>query len=83
MYFPVSAAGYILLGQNVPSNILLFQDEMSVIVKVAIIFEVVNLIVTYLISFNPICQTFEEIFNLPRSRLLLLDKKTLVIKLNL
>lgn len=64
LYLPVAAAGYGLLGSEVSSNIIL-AVEFNTVVKCAIVMEIVNLIGTYIISFNPIGQGFEEMFNVP------------------
>ncbi|KAF2363943.1 Amino acid transporter transmembrane domain, partial [Trinorchestia longiramus] len=64
VYLPVAVAGYGLLGNTVSSNILLAVGDNTVVV-VAIVTEVLNLLGTYLITFNPISQTFEEMLNIP------------------
>ena len=69
LYLPVAAAGYGVLGNTVSSNILL-SLEFNAVVKTAIVLEIVNLLGTYLISFNPIGQGFEEVFNVPKRKLI-------------
>ncbi|KAA0203467.1 amino acid transporter ANT1-like [Hyalella azteca] len=64
LYLPVAAAGYGLLGNTVAGNILL-SVGLSPVVKVAIVTEIINLLGTYLISFNPIGQSFEEMLKIP------------------
>ena len=69
MYLPVAVTGYTLMGTDVAGNILLYGgDHMTLVVKIAVVMEVINLIATYLIAFNPVCQIFEEILNMPRGR---------------
>ncbi|KAB7494716.1 Amino acid transporter ANTL1, partial [Armadillidium nasatum] len=67
MYLPVAITGYTLLGYEVPGNILLYRrGDLTVALKIAISLEIVNLLGTFLIVFNPICQIGEEILNIPR-----------------
>lgn len=78
----MAAAGYILLGSAVPSNILLYAgDNLSTPLKVAVILEVVHLVVNFIISCNAAGQAFEEIFNLPRGKKFLyyLDLSTIIV----
>ncbi|XP_071531714.1 uncharacterized protein [Panulirus ornatus] len=60
LYLPVTAAGYAVQGIDVGDNILLTVDTSKGIVKAAIVMEVINLLGTYIISFNPIGQMFED-----------------------
>ncbi|XP_076030196.1 uncharacterized protein LOC143018587 [Oratosquilla oratoria] len=63
LYLPVGATGYILIGNAVSDNILTEID--GVVVHVAMIMQIINLIGTYVISFNPISQTFEDFLAIP------------------
>ncbi|XP_076030195.1 uncharacterized protein LOC143018586 isoform X2 [Oratosquilla oratoria] len=64
LYLPVSIAGYGVFGTNVNDNILMNVEGIAV--NVARGMEVVNLLGTFLISFNPVAQSLEEAFNLPQ-----------------
>lgn len=69
MYFPVASAGYILLGSDVPANILLYAGgSLSIPLKVAVILEVIHLVVTYMIASNTVALTFEDILNVPHRK---------------
>ena len=69
MYLPVAVTGYAVLGDEVVDNILLYRGkDTTTLVKVAIGFEVVNLLGSFLITFNPIGLILEEIFNVPPSK---------------
>ncbi|KAK7063065.1 hypothetical protein SK128_023880 [Halocaridina rubra] len=68
MYLPVTVAGYAVQGYEVGDNILLSVDVTSGVVKAAIVLQVVNLLGTYLITFNPIGQTFEGLFKVEGSK---------------
>ena len=70
MYLPVAISGYTMLGIQVPNNILLYRGGFTAIaVKIAIIFEVINLLGSFIITFNPIALILEEIFAVPPSKL--------------
>ncbi|XP_068244512.1 uncharacterized protein [Palaemon carinicauda] len=72
LYLPVAVAGYVVQGVDVQDNILLSVDIDNPVIKAAIVMEILNLFGTYLITFNPIGQTFEGLlkiedkFGLPR-----------------
>ena len=58
---------YTILGSNVSGNVL--QDvPQNTVVTVAIGFEMINLFGTYLITFNPVAQAFEEMGNVPHGK---------------
>ncbi|XP_047477139.1 amino acid transporter AVT1B-like isoform X1 [Penaeus chinensis] len=61
LYLPVAVAGYAVQGFEVGDNILLSVNQASWSVTAAIILEVINLFGTYIISFNPVGQVFEEL----------------------
>lgn len=63
MYMPVAIVGYAVQGVDVDDNILLSVNISNGVVKAAIVMQVLNLLGTYLITFNPIGQTFEGLFN--------------------
>jgi len=64
LYLPVMIVAYTVLGSSVSGNIL--QDvPQNTVVTVAIGFEMINLFGTYLITFNPVAQAFEEMCNVP------------------
>ncbi|XP_037788594.1 amino acid transporter AVT1D-like isoform X2 [Penaeus monodon] len=64
LYVPVASVGYSILGQDVESNILLSVPK-GVAVNIAIILEIINLLSTFIISFNPVAQSLEDILNVP------------------
>ncbi|XP_063606378.1 uncharacterized protein LOC134781217 [Penaeus indicus] len=64
LYVPVASVGYGILGQEVESNILLSVPK-GVAVNIAIILEIINLLSTFIISFNPVAQSLEDILNVP------------------
>ncbi|XP_047477832.1 amino acid transporter AVT1D-like [Penaeus chinensis] len=64
LYIPVASVGYGVLGQAVESNILLSVPT-GVAVNIAIILEIINLLSTFIISFNPVAQSLEDILNVP------------------
>lgn len=64
LYLPVASVGYGVLGQDVESNILLSVPK-GVAVDIAIILEIINLLSTFIISFNPVAQSLEDILNVP------------------
>ncbi|CAL4084210.1 unnamed protein product [Meganyctiphanes norvegica] len=66
MYLPVSIAGYTLIGYGVDSNIMLAVTQ-NIAIKIAIGLQIINLIGTYIISFNPVAQAFEDVLNIPNS----------------
>ncbi|XP_069161826.1 uncharacterized protein [Procambarus clarkii] len=61
LYLPVAIAGYAVKGVDVGDNILLTVDISKGIIKAALVMEVLNLLGTYIITFNPISQMFEEL----------------------
>jgi len=66
LYLPVMLVAYTLLGSGVSGNIL--QDvPQNTVVNIAIVFEMVNLYGTFLITFNPVAQAFEEICKVSKS----------------
>ncbi|KAK3856981.1 hypothetical protein Pcinc_036737 [Petrolisthes cinctipes] len=64
LYLPVSITGYVKVGDAVESNILLMLP-VNAAVLVAIAMETINIVGTYIISFNPVAQSLEQAFNLP------------------
>lgn len=64
MYFPVAVTGYAVIGYEVKGNILLDVNTDLVIIKVAIVMEVLNLMGTYVITCNPVYQVLEENLNI-------------------
>nr|XP_053644910.1 uncharacterized protein LOC128697303 [Cherax quadricarinatus] len=64
LYLPVATAGYVIQGIDVNDNVLLAVDSSKGIVKAAIVLQVINLLGTYVISFNPISQTFEDLLGI-------------------
>ncbi|CAL4076256.1 unnamed protein product, partial [Meganyctiphanes norvegica] len=64
LYLPVSIIGYAVIGSDVDSNILL-NVGMGTAVQIAIGLEIINLIGTYIVSFNPVALAFEEMLNIP------------------
>lgn len=71
LYFPVTAGGYFVYGEDVNSNISLSLTRTS-LVTVANILMAIHLILAFLIVINPVCQELEEIFNVPHSKFLFL-----------
>ena len=67
---PVAITGYALFGYGVTDNILLYRgSDITLDLQIAIGFEIVNLLVTFLIAFNAVCQIIEEMFNIPPSKI--------------
>ncbi|XP_018008459.1 amino acid transporter AVT1B [Hyalella azteca] len=66
LYLPVTIAGYVIIGVDVSSNILLDASS-GVNITIAITLNVVNLLMTYIICFNPVAQALEDICNVPNS----------------
>ena len=66
MYIPIAATGYTVLGSDVSANIMLSLD-VDVFVTIAIALQIINLLGTFIISFNPVAQAFEDIFLVPDS----------------
>uniref|UniRef100_A0A6A7FQN6 Proton-coupled amino acid transporter 2-like n=1 Tax=Hirondellea gigas TaxID=1518452 RepID=A0A6A7FQN6_9CRUS len=64
LYLPVSIAGYYVFGVNVNSNIL-FAVTPGVAVTVAMSFQIVNLMGSFVIGFSTVSQAFEDLLNLP------------------
>ncbi|KAK7065257.1 hypothetical protein SK128_001565 [Halocaridina rubra] len=64
LYLPLAVTGYVVIGNDVTSNIFL-SVNMGPIVKIAISLQIVNLISSYIVSFNPVAQSLEENFNIP------------------
>ena len=64
---PVALAGYIIIGDDVGDNIILDVTEGPLVI-VAIAFVMANLFSTYIICINPVDQAFEEILNVPKSK---------------
>lgn len=65
LYFPISAGGYYVYGDDVTPNIALSVTKTS-LVTMANILMAVHLILAFLIVINPVCQELEEIFHIPR-----------------
>ena len=65
MYLPVGFGGYIRIGAAVDSNII-SSVAMTSAVVVAIGMQIVNLLCTFLLSSNPVYQSLEEVFNVPK-----------------
>lgn len=63
LYLPVSISGYAVFGYGVNANIL-FATTQGVAVKVAQIFQIVNLAGSYVIGFNVQAQAAEDVFNI-------------------
>ena len=78
LYLPVAVTGYAVLGDNVESNILLSVPP-STAVKVAISFQILNLIFSYPVVFNPVAQAFEQVCNIENSKFLNCKTKILYI----
>ncbi|XP_042214086.1 amino acid transporter AVT1B-like [Homarus americanus] len=64
LYLPVATTGYAVQGMDVKDNILLSVESSKGIVKAALMMEVLNLLGTYIITYNPIGQMFEEVFSI-------------------
>lgn len=67
LYFPVAAAGYLVYGEAVTSNLVIVLTKTK-IVMFANILMAVHLILAFLIIINPVCQEIEEIFQVPRRK---------------
>lgn len=65
LYFPISAGGYFIYGEDVTPNIALSLTKTS-LVTFANILMAVHLILAFLIVINPVCQELEEMFHIPR-----------------
>ncbi|XP_045125205.1 amino acid transporter AVT1B-like [Portunus trituberculatus] len=65
LYLPVALVGYIEIGDAVDSNILLSVGITNIVV-VAIAMEIINLLCTFIISSNPVFQSIEEVFRVPK-----------------
>ncbi|CAL4076259.1 unnamed protein product [Meganyctiphanes norvegica] len=64
LYVPVAGVAYGIIGSAVKSNILLSVTQ-GWVVETAIALEVINLIGTFLVSFNPVALAFEDMLNIP------------------
>ena len=67
MYIPVAATGYAVLGSAVQSNIMTSLN-VDFILTIAIALQIINLLGTFIISFNPVAQAIEDISNVPDSK---------------
>ncbi|KAF2363942.1 Amino acid transporter transmembrane domain, partial [Trinorchestia longiramus] len=66
LYLPIAISAYVIIGDDVSSNILLDMSE-GINITIAIVLDIVNLVLTYIICFNPVGQAFEDIFKVPNS----------------
>lgn len=69
LYLPVSITGYVMVGDAVESNILTMLP-VNTAVLVAIGMETINIVGTYIISFNPVAQSLEQAFSVPSRKFL-------------
>lgn len=67
MYFPVALLGYIFIGDSVNSNIFLSLKP-GPAVYVAMIFQIFNLMGSYLITLSPIFLLLEDLFKFPTGK---------------
>ncbi|CAL4068119.1 unnamed protein product, partial [Meganyctiphanes norvegica] len=67
LYLLVAVTGYATLGFGVKSNILLSLNQDSAAVTVAKSLQIVNLVGTYILSFNTIGQALEDMLGLPKN----------------
>jgi len=67
LYLPIAIAGYVIIGNSVSSNILL-DTSPGTPVTVAIALDIVNLLCTFVICFNPVGQAFEDILGIENSK---------------
>ena len=65
LYFPVSAGGYFVYGEDVTINIAMALTRTS-LVTIANILMAIHLVLAFLIVINPVCQELEEHFQLPQ-----------------
>lgn len=72
LYAPVAVAGYVVLGDDVSTNILM-DVQQGAPVALAMVAVMLNLLVTYVIDLNPINQALEEVLGIPRGKLYLVD----------
>ncbi|CAL4073596.1 unnamed protein product [Meganyctiphanes norvegica] len=66
LYIPVAATAYAVIGSAVNNNVLLSVTH-GWVVETAIALEVINLIGTFLVSFNPVALAFEEMLKIPNN----------------
>ena len=66
LYLPVAISGYVIIGDEVSSNILLDATP-GVPITIAISLDIVNLLGTFVICFNPVGQAFEDIIGIKNS----------------
>ena len=71
--------GYIKIGDNVDSNIIM-NMTMTPAIVVAIVMEVVNLICTFLISSNTVYQSLEEMLKVKKGEAVREGRKEGVIE---
>lgn len=64
MYIPVGTLGYTVIGDDVSSNVILDVPS-NWSVYAAVIMGVVNLLITYVVDINPVCQALEDVFSIP------------------
>ncbi|XP_064116642.1 LOW QUALITY PROTEIN: uncharacterized protein LOC135222490, partial [Macrobrachium nipponense] len=64
LYLPLAVSGYVIFGDDVKDNILL-SVTMGVATKIAISLQIINLLSSYIVSFNPVAQSLEETLHVP------------------
>ncbi|KAA0203466.1 hypothetical protein HAZT_HAZT010690 [Hyalella azteca] len=66
LYLPIAISAYVIIGDAVSSNILMDISE-GINVTIAMVLDIINLLLTNIICFNPVAQAFEDIFRVPNS----------------
>ncbi|KAK3879830.1 hypothetical protein Pcinc_015637 [Petrolisthes cinctipes] len=66
LYLSVGTVGYVVQGSDVGSNVLLTLDTNKTIIKVAVGMEIINLLGSFLIGFNPMAQACEDVLNIDK-----------------
>lgn len=65
LYLPVAVTGYAIYGIEVNDNIFLSIENMGPVLRAAISLEIINLFSSYIVAFNPVAQSVEEILHVP------------------
>ncbi|XP_066969016.1 uncharacterized protein [Macrobrachium rosenbergii] len=64
LYLPLSISGYVILGNDVEDNVFL-SVSMGIATQIAIGMQIINLLSSYIVSFNPVAQSLEEMLEIP------------------
>lgn len=64
LYFPLAVSGYVVIGNEVDSNIF-FSVTVGPTTIVAICLQIINLMSSFIVTFNPVAQSIEGSLSIP------------------